>query len=153
MPGWSHCSFIRSSFTVRRWRGTMSSFLGMCPEVFRGDNQDACSLPREVQKYTHTYLERDRKQMWQNADSWHQRQPDTQVLTAPELLLSFQENVGGKLWPHQPTACVHPLSSRRAGRSCWGNTPQQLQGPQALGGRRGEGTVMGSLRLSPLPRH
>ena len=79
--------------TVRRWRGTMSSFLGMCPEVFRGDNQDACSLPREVQKYTHTYLERDRKQMWQNADSWRIKTTDTQVLTAPELLLSFQENV------------------------------------------------------------
>lgn len=45
-------------------------FLGMCPEAFRGDDQDACSLLGKVQKYTHTYLERDRKQMWQNADSW-----------------------------------------------------------------------------------
>ena len=69
----------------------MSSFLGMRPEVFRGDNQDACSLPREVQKYTHTYLERDRKQMWQNADSWRIKTTDAQVLMAPEPLLSFQD--------------------------------------------------------------
>lgn len=69
----------------------MSSFLGMCPEVFRGDNQDACSLPQEVQKYTHTYLERDRKQMWQNADSWRIETTDAQVLPAPEPLLSFQD--------------------------------------------------------------
>ena len=56
--------------TVGRLCGKMSFFLGKCPEAFRGDDQDACSLLRKVQKYTHTDLESERKQMWQNADSW-----------------------------------------------------------------------------------